>query len=138
MRRCEYIERKTPSKNILEFYKHFSSRSHHKLFFGPPCSTYCHSVQCQTTKLKVGGNALAQKRRSSYLVQWYFISKEVQIKDWLSMGVRAKKLSSSRSYDLIHQVMFFFYITSHFEIANIFTQTKFCVWGGEEKRFWCE
>ena len=35
--RCEYIERKTPSKNILEFPKHFSSRSHHKLFIGPPC-----------------------------------------------------------------------------------------------------
>ena len=32
-----YIERKTPSKNILEFHKHFSSRLHHKLFFGPPC-----------------------------------------------------------------------------------------------------
>ena len=37
MRRCEYIERKTPSKEIIEFLKHFSSRSHHKLFFGPPC-----------------------------------------------------------------------------------------------------
>ena len=37
LRRCEQIERKTPSKNILEFLKHFSSRSHHKLFFGPPC-----------------------------------------------------------------------------------------------------
>ena len=37
MRRCEYMERKTPSKNILEFHKHFSSRSYHKLFFGPPC-----------------------------------------------------------------------------------------------------
>ena len=37
LRRCEYIERKTPSKNILEFHKHFSSRSHHKLFFGSPC-----------------------------------------------------------------------------------------------------
>ena len=37
MRRCEYIERKTPIKNMLEFHKHFSSRSHHKLFFGPPC-----------------------------------------------------------------------------------------------------
>ena len=24
-------------KNILEFLKHFSSRSHHKLFFGPLC-----------------------------------------------------------------------------------------------------
>ena len=36
MRRCEYIERKTQSKNILEFLNHFSSRSH-KLFFGPPC-----------------------------------------------------------------------------------------------------
>ena len=34
MRRCEYIERKTPSKNILKFLKHFSSRSHPKLFFG--------------------------------------------------------------------------------------------------------
>ena len=38
LRRCEYIERKTPSKNILEFLQHFSSRSHHKLFFGPPCT----------------------------------------------------------------------------------------------------
>ena len=37
MRRWEYIERKTPSKNILEFLKHFSSRSQHKLFFWPPC-----------------------------------------------------------------------------------------------------
>ena len=36
MTRCEYIERKTPSKDILEFLKHFSSRSHHKLYFGPP------------------------------------------------------------------------------------------------------
>ena len=24
--------------------------------------TYCHSVQCQTTRVKVGGNALAQKK----------------------------------------------------------------------------
>ena len=24
-------------KNILEFLKHFFSRSHHKHFFGPPC-----------------------------------------------------------------------------------------------------
>ena len=37
MRRCEYIERKTTLKNILEFLKHFSSRSHHKLFFETPC-----------------------------------------------------------------------------------------------------
>ena len=37
MRRCEYRERKTPSKNISEFLKPFSSRSHFKLFFGPPC-----------------------------------------------------------------------------------------------------
>ena len=29
LRRCEYIERKTPSKNILEFLKQFSSRSIH-------------------------------------------------------------------------------------------------------------
>ena len=36
MTRCEYIERKTPSKNILEFLKHFSSRSLHKLFFDHP------------------------------------------------------------------------------------------------------
>ena len=34
---CENIERKIPSKSILEFLKHFSSSSHHKLFFGPPC-----------------------------------------------------------------------------------------------------
>ena len=34
--RCEYIERKTPSKNILEFTKHFSSRSHIKLFLDHP------------------------------------------------------------------------------------------------------
>jgi hypothetical protein len=34
------IERKTPSKNILEFLQHFSSRSHHKLFFGPPCMSF--------------------------------------------------------------------------------------------------
>ena len=33
MKRCEYVERKTPSKNILEFLKHSSSRSHHMLFF---------------------------------------------------------------------------------------------------------
>ena len=39
--RCEYIERKTPSKIILEFLKHFSSRSHHKLYFGPPCICHC-------------------------------------------------------------------------------------------------
>ena len=39
--RCEYIEKKTPLKNILEFLKHFSSRSHHKLFFGPPCIYLC-------------------------------------------------------------------------------------------------
>ena len=31
-----YIE-KDSIKNILEFLKHFSSRWHHKLFFGPPC-----------------------------------------------------------------------------------------------------
>ena len=37
MRRYEYRERKTPSKNILEFIQHFSSRSHHELVFGPPC-----------------------------------------------------------------------------------------------------
>ena len=36
LRRCEYIEKETPSKNILEFHKPFSSRSHHKLFFGHP------------------------------------------------------------------------------------------------------
>ena len=24
--------------------------------------TYCHSVKCQTTRVKVGGNALAQKK----------------------------------------------------------------------------
>ena len=36
MRRCEYIERKAPPKNILEFIKHFSSRSIHKLFFDHP------------------------------------------------------------------------------------------------------
>ena len=28
---------KDATKNILEFPEHFSSRSHHKLFFGPPC-----------------------------------------------------------------------------------------------------
>ena len=33
LRRREYIERKTPAKNILEFLKHFSFRSHHKPFF---------------------------------------------------------------------------------------------------------
>ena len=27
---CEYKERKTPSKSILEFLRHFSSRSHYK------------------------------------------------------------------------------------------------------------
>ena len=37
LRRCEYIERKTPTKNILKFLKNFYS-SHHKLFFGPPCT----------------------------------------------------------------------------------------------------
>ena len=36
LRICEYIERKTPSKNILEFHKQFSSRSHHKLFLDHP------------------------------------------------------------------------------------------------------
>ena len=36
LRRYEYIERKTPSKCILEFLKHFSSRSHHKLFLDHP------------------------------------------------------------------------------------------------------
>ena len=36
MRRCKYTERNTHSKNISEFPRHFSSRSHHKLFFGPP------------------------------------------------------------------------------------------------------
>ena len=40
LRRCEYIERKTPSKNIVEFLKHFSSRKYHKLFLGPPCSIF--------------------------------------------------------------------------------------------------
>ena len=33
--RCAYIERKTPSKNILEFLKHFSTRSHHEFFDDP-------------------------------------------------------------------------------------------------------
>ena len=37
MIRCEYRYRRTQSKNILEFLKHFSSRPIHKLFFGPPC-----------------------------------------------------------------------------------------------------
>jgi len=37
LRRCEYVERGTPSKNILEFLENFSSRSYHKLFFWPPC-----------------------------------------------------------------------------------------------------
>ena len=32
LRRCEYMQRKTPSKRILEFLKHFSSGSIHKLF----------------------------------------------------------------------------------------------------------
>ena len=43
LRRCKYKERKTPSKNILKFLKHFSSRSHHKLFLD-------HSVDKQVNK----------------------------------------------------------------------------------------
>ena len=49
MRRCEYIERKTPSKNILEFLKHLSSRSHHKFFLDHPvciCSMSIGQLQC--------------------------------------------------------------------------------------------
>ena len=45
MRRCEYIERKTPSENILEFLKHFPYRSHHKLFLDHPVYT-CHLSTC--------------------------------------------------------------------------------------------
>ena len=36
LRRCKYIERKTPPKNISELYKHFSSRLIHKLFLDHP------------------------------------------------------------------------------------------------------
>ena len=36
LRRCEYIARKTPSKNTLKFLKHFSYRSIHKLFLDYP------------------------------------------------------------------------------------------------------
>ena len=42
MRRCEYIERKNPSKNILEFLEHFSSGSHHKPFWNNP--VYVHKT----------------------------------------------------------------------------------------------
>ena len=37
LRRCEYMYREKLHQKILEFLKHFSSRSHHKLFFEPPC-----------------------------------------------------------------------------------------------------
>ena len=46
MRRCEYIKRKTPSKNILEFLKHFPSRSHHKLFFWTTLYISCIYLSC--------------------------------------------------------------------------------------------
>ena len=51
--RCEYIERNTPSKNILEFLKHFSSRSHIINFFGDnPVDAY--------SFLKIGFKVLKQ------------------------------------------------------------------------------
>ena len=54
MRRCEYIERKTPSKDIFEFHKQFSSRSHHKLFFGPPCIIFGIMFKNSIYKLVLG------------------------------------------------------------------------------------
>ena len=38
--RYEYTERKTLSKNISEFPKHFSSRIHRSLFLETPCIMY--------------------------------------------------------------------------------------------------
>ena len=37
LRKYEHRYRKTPSKNVLKFLKHFSSRPIHKILFGPPC-----------------------------------------------------------------------------------------------------
>ena len=59
-------------------------------------------------RVKVGGNALALKRRSSYLVQWFSMTKEVQINGLVVYGCKRFQLahielSSPRSYDLTHR-----------------------------------
>ena len=71
MRRCEYIEKKTPTKNILKFLKHFSSRSHHKLYFGPPCihsvsSSISYKFPSRSPKINLDNSYTGRSKRKVY------------------------------------------------------------------------